>query len=192
MGNTGCGKSTMLVSIIEGPGALAQTTIQKDLKAAKGKKKKPMRVIARRQEPAEGDSRGHFKIGHNSASSETFLPNFQAMPEKQITFIDIAGLKDTGGDLVDTLNCIINKIVFSFCKEIKLLIPMTHQQITEQRGNLVRDQIKLIQGVCEANLHLIQKSILPIITKMKPTADENDLDYIKSVVHGQLQCTIAT
>ena len=59
-------------------------------------------------------------------------------------FIDIAGLKDTGGELVDTLNCIINKIIFSLCKHIKILIPMTYTQIVESRGMQVREQVLLI------------------------------------------------
>ena len=43
-----------------------------------------------------------------------------------MTFIDIAGLKDTGGELVDMLNCIINKIVFYHCDNIKLIVPFTY------------------------------------------------------------------
>lgn len=38
-------------------------------------------------------------------------------------YMDIAGLRDTGGVLIELLNCIINKIIFSKCKKIKLLIP---------------------------------------------------------------------
>lgn len=70
-------------------------------------------------------------------------------------FIDIAGLKDTNGEFVDTLNCIINKMIFSLCQKIKMIIPLTMPQIKESRGMLVRDQIELIQSVCEADLDLI-------------------------------------
>ena len=46
-------------------------------------------------------------------------------------FIDIAGLKDTNGTFVEMLNCMINKMIFSMCKQIKMLIPITRSQITE-------------------------------------------------------------
>lgn len=77
------------------------------------------------------------------------------MKEIKTIFIDIAGLKDTNGDKVDTLNCIINKMIFSLCKKIKMLIPMTLSQIYEARGQMVREQVVLIQKVSEADLSLI-------------------------------------
>lgn len=54
-------------------------------------------------------------------------------------FIDIAGLKDTGGVLIDTLNCIFNKMVFSLCDNIRMMIPLTLSSIKESRGMMVRD-----------------------------------------------------
>ena len=38
-----------------------------------------------------------FKIGHEGARSETFLPNVYKDVEKDIVFTDVAGLNDTGG-----------------------------------------------------------------------------------------------
>lgn len=70
-----------------------------------------------------------FKIGHDSTKSETFIPNYQVKADSKIMFIDIAGLKDTGGILIDTLNCIFNKMVFSLCNNIKMMIPITMSSI---------------------------------------------------------------
>ena len=47
-----------------------------------------MKYIGRKNE----DGATGFKIGHDQANSETFLPNFQMMHDKKIMFIDVAGL----------------------------------------------------------------------------------------------------
>ena len=89
LGNTGCGKSTMLVSLLEGPDSLAQIKYKKKVKLGQDKYKDVvMKYIGRKNE----DGATGFKIGHDQANSETFLPNFQMMHDKKIMFIDVAGL----------------------------------------------------------------------------------------------------
>lgn len=72
-----------------------------------------------------------------------------------------------------------------------MLIPMTLSQIYEARGQMVREQVVLIQKVSEADLSLIGQSIQPVITKMKPKMEENDLEDIRKniddILHANLK-----
>ena len=79
VGNTGCGKSTMLTSLMYGPEALELTKIDYEIKIPhqKGKlitnvKKKP---VIEQKVPLNV-----FKIGHSDSESETFLPTFVKHP----------------------------------------------------------------------------------------------------------------
>lgn len=55
-----------------------------------------------------------------------------------MVYADIAGLQDTGGPLVEFTNCFLNQILFKLVKHIKILIPITVNQITEARGQDAR------------------------------------------------------
>ena len=68
VGNTGCGKSTMLSSFIYGPDSLTSTTIEME----NGKKRT---VIDHKN-----SKKKELKIGHSQAESETFVPNFILEP----------------------------------------------------------------------------------------------------------------
>ena len=62
----------MLVSLIEGPDSLEEVNQPKTTKTGK---KVNMKVIQCKQ----NEGRRGFKIGHDGARSETFLPNFQML-----------------------------------------------------------------------------------------------------------------
>jgi len=118
LGNTGCGKSTMLTSLLYGPEALEE------------KKLRNRTVIENKGEQG-------FKIGHSQATSETFLPAFERLQEDQY-FVDVAGLQDTSGDLVEFLTSFVSKAIFTRARQVKFLFPVTQDQIKESRGLCVR------------------------------------------------------
>ena len=66
-----------------------------------------------------------FKIGHNSASSETFLPNFLFDEVTGTVYIDLAGLNDTSGKFVKLINWMICKQIFNIVDSFHLLVPVT-------------------------------------------------------------------
>jgi Tfp pilus assembly pilus retraction ATPase PilT len=81
IGNTGCGKSTMLTSIVFGPGHLDEvtkkvpiTTIKKDKETKEEYEhvKQVKRTVIEQSE--ELQKQGIFKVGHSNAISETFIP----------------------------------------------------------------------------------------------------------------------
>ena len=55
----------------------------------------------------------------------TFMPHFYCVPEHNSVYADIAGLLDTGGNLIQLVNCFIDKWIFSKAKRVKILVPIT-------------------------------------------------------------------
>ena len=108
LGNTGCGKSTMLNSLINGPSSLR--TIRENKKT----------VIK-----SKDDYKEEFLIGHSASKSQTFLPYFKQIDDKKF-FADIAGFHDTCGDLIEFINCFVNKKIFLRANHVKFLFPVTH------------------------------------------------------------------
>ena len=65
----------------------------------------------------------------------TFLPHFkQRDDQSSVLYADIAGLMDTGGDLLEYINCFVNKKLFNMADKVRFLFPMTFDSIKEERG----------------------------------------------------------
>lgn len=170
IGNTGCGKSTLLYSLLHGPASLHQVKVQN------------RKVI----EPKE--TVNEFKIGHSSAASQTFLPEFQEDKEdKNLLFVDIAGLSDTSGPMIEMVNTFMNRIILRKAQNVKILMPMQIEQITGGRGSAVRQQFQTIQNMIGAIDPNIADSIIPLVTKASPTDQENsDIDVLRNNLSDQL------
>ena len=65
-------------------------------------------------------------IGHDYASSKTFFPHFLKKEGSNIIFADIAGFQDTGGNVIDIINALINKSIFNRAANICFLVPFIH------------------------------------------------------------------
>ena len=59
-----------------------------------------------------------FKIGHSKTESMTFLPDIVPFEsgDNEFVFVDIAGLNDTSGNLIELVNCFITKQIFKAAK----------------------------------------------------------------------------
>jgi len=53
------------------------------------------------------------------------MPEFQMENETGFTFGDIAGLHDTGGELIELVNSFVTKKIFQMAKWVKILILIT-------------------------------------------------------------------
>ena len=109
VGMTGSGKSTILQALIHGTDSLEQITI--------GKKK----VIESKLQNIRA-----FKIGHETAVSETFGPGFyhEDPGVGDLTYVDLAGLFDTSSGLVEILNTFISTKILSEAKSVRFLLPV--------------------------------------------------------------------
>lgn len=74
-----------------------------------------------------------FTIGHEKSKSQTFLPSVAELTmvdkDQQYYFTDLAGISDTGGDLIDLVNSMVAKFIFMQANQVKFLLPVTHQQM---------------------------------------------------------------
>lgn len=92
IGNTGCGKSTMMSSLMFGSEALE---IRRELQEIEvplvggGVKKKKVRT----QNIDQKENMGVFNIGHSTSESKTFMPQQYQRPgdEGNTIYVDIAG-----------------------------------------------------------------------------------------------------
>lgn len=62
-------------------------------------------------------------------------------PQTGLTYVDVAGLLDTAGDMVQLVNSFVIKEIFRRAKTVRFLIPVTKSQISESRGAAVREQL---------------------------------------------------
>lgn len=146
IGDTGCGKSTLLSALVNGPDSLylkkipVQTPVKK--KGQETTYKTTFKfVIDYKDEVKERV----FPIGHQANVSETFFPGFQEVPNQPNSyFIDIAGLKDTGGEMMEFVNQFINKKIFSATKNLKILIPFTVETPNLNRGGAMIAQLEIL------------------------------------------------
>jgi hypothetical protein len=129
-----------------------------------------------------------FKIGHSMSQSMTFLPHFQFDDKSDTVFADIAGLHDTGGELIDLVNCFVNKKIFNLAAKVKFIVPFTPMNISDARGKSIMDHVETIMALCDSNeLHELMQCIQPVITKCPIDDDDIDLEELQGNVLERLQ-----
>jgi len=85
-----------------------------------------------------------MEIGHSGCRSMTFLPTQIKSPNSDMWYTDVAGLNDSGGALMEYINQLLIKKLFNMTEQVRLLIPLTHQQIESSRGQCVREQMEIV------------------------------------------------
>lgn len=143
------------------------------------------KVIQRKNEEDSGD----FEIGHSQTESKTFIPHFKIDKEKSMVFADIAGLNDTGGIFIDTINCFINRVIFKHCQRLKIIMAFPINAILEGRGTGIRTLIRTVQKIFLADPQKIVDSVIPIITKC-PVSRETSIDDLRDTVYELLSTTM--
>ena len=121
-GTTGCGKSTMLNSVVYGSDCLQKTVLKEEMTLRNGETKTNTRTVIEIKAQDKG-----FKIGHSRVNSETFIPYFMEDPDetKNCVWADIAGFGDSSGDLIEYINTFIDKKIFNVAKDVKVIMPFT-------------------------------------------------------------------
>lgn len=70
---------------------------------------------------------------------------------------------------------------------MKFIIPIPLALINDSRGRGPREQIQVVQRMCSLSLVDMNKSVLPVITKVKPNDENFDLENIKHVMGEQFE-----
>lgn len=137
LGNTGCGKSSLLSAIVHGTDKMVIKTLQEEIQVGRGRNKRTKIKEVEVIDCTEPDN--IFKIGHSDSQSETFIPNVWFDMKSGLTFADVAGLNDTGGDFIEIINNFVIKYIFSKARSVRFLIPLTVDSIYESRGQVLSE-----------------------------------------------------
>jgi len=81
-------------------------------------------------------------------------------------------------------------MIFNRAKSVRFLVPLTQQQLNIGRGMEVCKQIEILKMICQENLEAITNTCIPVITKVKPVAEEAESDglvNIKCILDEQLK-----
>lgn len=111
--------------------------------------------------------------------------------KNNLLYGDIAGLLDTGGDMMQFINHFMNILIFRKCRSVRFLVPLTLDEINDARGAAVRQHFTSIQSLCNRGPSQLMDSILPILTKVKPNEHEFDLELTRKVIAEQLMEEVA-
>ena len=86
-----------------------------------------------------------FRIGHSKSTSETLYPvSYQVLGERY-HMVDVAGLCDSGGSLIDFIVSFLNKKLFLKARKVRFLVPITMSQLSDARGKGIIDQILVLE-----------------------------------------------
>lgn len=184
LGNTGAGKTTALNSLVHGPESLEIVEIKEKVKVKKGKTKEVKKMVI--EQKAEFQAKKLLKIGHSSALSETFRPDTVASEKAGLIFVDVAGFEDSGSPLVELVNMFVNKHIFNISKSISFLMTITASEITNNRGQSVRELVNILNVMCPSDLSALKDAVIPILTKCKPGDQDADIDEVRSSVEAAL------
>lgn len=106
---------------------------------------------------------------------------------KNTVYVDVAGLQDSRGDLIELVNIFINKELFRRSNSVRFLLPIPHGQINDARGQATREQIRVIQQICEADLDQMIDAILPVITRVDVKDEDFDLEDVQEILLSQFE-----
>ena len=135
---------------------------------------------------------GGFSIGHLT-KSETLNPSVYSPTDKDFSFIDNPGFRDTRGLSIEIANGFFREQITHKINDLKFFILIAHQDLNE-RGQQFRDSIKAFSdflGIFDEesfdniyNLDLLAQSIGIIVSKVDNDGDTDE--ELKSIFKEKL------
>lgn len=102
--------------------------------------------------------------------------------------MDVAGLEDTSGELIEVVNSLILKRLFVNANSIRFLVPIAVGQVVDGRGEQMRKYGKLIKDLLDHDLPRFISSVQPLITKVQPNKDVRESGFrLRRVIADQLE-----
>lgn len=123
IGNKGCGKSTIINSLMYGPQSLEEKHLEFQVRGLRGKMKKVKRTVIEQKE--EFKSKNAFSIEHSECESNTLIPSFIRDEANNIVYADVAGLNERSNEFVDFIATFIDRYIFLKAEKIRFLVPIT-------------------------------------------------------------------
>lgn len=178
VGNTGCGKSTMINSLMFGTHSLEEKKLEFQVRGHRGKMKKVQRTVIEQKE--EFKSKNAFSIGHSETESTTLIPSFVRDEVNGVIYADVAGLNDKGNQFTDFINAFIDRYIFLKAERVRFLVPITRDSNSNKLGLTMRQQIQVLQRMCSTGLTNMLDCIQPVLTKCSHTDESLDLEKVKA------------
>ena len=66
------------------------------------------------------------------------------MKDSNLTFVDIPGMLDTNGGLIELINAFMTTAIIHKAKSVRFLLPISYGEISNSRGGDVRDSLTVI------------------------------------------------
>ena len=79
-----------------------------------------------------------FEIGHSLNEAETFLPKCIQDQQTGLFYIDTIGFNTKNGGLIDSLNFMLLKRLFSIAKSVRFIIAISYSQTTSATGEATK------------------------------------------------------
>ena len=114
-----------------------------------------------------------MKIGHSLHYSQTLWPQMSRKKDSNLVFVDVAGMQDNAGIILDLINVFVLKKFIQRIHKVKFLIVLTLPQMEDSRGKSCRDLLETIRQMCQNKLQSMNGAIIPIITRVKASDDIN-------------------
>lgn len=122
VGNKGCGKSTMINSLMYGPQSLEEKQLEFSVRGLRGKMRKLKRNVIEQKE--EFKTKNAFTIEHSEFETTALIPSFVRDEKNNIIYADVTGLNERGNEFIDFINTFIDRYIFLKAEKIRFLVPI--------------------------------------------------------------------
>ena len=131
VGNKGCGKSTMINSLMYGSQSLEEKSLEFQVRGLRGKMKKVKRNVIEQKE--EFKSKNAFSIEHSEHESNTITPSIIKDETNNIIYVDLAGFNERSNEFIDFINTFIDRYIFLKSEKIRFLLPINYEKISNRQ-----------------------------------------------------------
>lgn len=122
VGNKGCGKSTMINSLMYGPQSLEEKQLEFQVRGLRGKMRKLKRTVVEQKD--EFKTKNAFTIEHSECETTALIPSFVRDEANNCIYADVTGLNERGNEFIDFINTFIDRYIFLRAEKIRFLVPI--------------------------------------------------------------------
>lgn len=128
-----------------------------------------------------------LKIGHETNQIQTVLTEVYPCMDEDMCFADSAIFKATGSGLLDLVNIIVVREIMLRAMSVKFALPITVNQVEEQSCPIIVQSLSQLRKFLKGpDFNTLLDSVQPIITKVKPSEENFDIECKQSEVAEKL------
>ena len=89
-------------------------------------------------------------------------------------------MNEKGNQFTDFINTFIDRYIFLKAERVRFLVPITRDQNSTKQAMALRQQIRVLQRMCQTSLTDMIDSIQPVLTKCSTSEENIDIQKIKT------------